>query len=121
MEKLKYKSFTWPENPQQYRVESRRDMMSHVDEAGMQQFDGLGPWKRIITGNGSFLGPEAYNAFKILQELTMNREAGLLVHPVWGTVSAFLTELVLEQEPRTDYVAYSFVFREADTEGKLIV
>ena len=37
---------------------------------------------------------------------------GVLIHPIWQTSSAYFTELQLRQEPRPDYVAYRFEFRE---------
>ena len=37
---------------------------------------------------------------------------GLLIHPVWQISNAYFTALRLEQEPRPDYVRYSFEFRE---------
>ena len=37
---------------------------------------------------------------------------GLLVHPVWQTSNAYFVELSLAQEPRPDYVKYTFTFWE---------
>ena len=36
----------------------------------------------------------------------------MLVHPVWMTTTAWFAALELRQEPRRDYVAYSFEFWE---------
>jgi hypothetical protein len=44
---------------------------------------------------------------------------GGLVHPVFGTYRCYFTELRLIQEPRKDYVAYRFEFREADADGNI--
>ena len=40
---------------------------------------------------------------------------GLLVHPLWQTANAYFVSLRLEQEPRPDYVRYSFAFWEDDS------
>ena len=117
MDKLKFKDFTWPENPERYRVESEREPVYGLNEEGVVGFTGLGPRKRVITGSGCFHGSDAYTNFKALEALTADASAGSLVHPVWGTVTAFFTGLTLEQEPKADYVAYSFTFREADSDG----
>lgn len=117
MDKLSYKTFTWPENPERYRVESKREPVYSTAEDGTVTFAGLGPRKRVITGSGCFEGSDAYTNFKALEALTAQTGSGALVHPVWGTVTAFFTELTLEQEPKADYVAYSFTFREADSDG----
>ena len=117
MGKLKYKTFVWPENPERYRVESKRSPVYYEDEAGKFIFDGIGPRKRVITGNGVFVGSDAYENFKALEALTVDKTPGALVHPVWGTVNAYFTGLTMEQEPRSDYVVYGFTFLEADADG----
>lgn len=119
MDKLSYKSFTWPENPERYRVESCREPEYHTDESGVVIFDGLGERQRTVTGSGCFMGSGAYANFKKLEALTGEKTAGKLVHPVWGTMTAFLTELTMEQEPKENYVAYTFTFREANSSGAI--
>ena len=37
------------------------------------------------------------------------------VHPLWQTANAYFVSLRLEQEPRPDYVRYSFAFWEDDS------
>ena len=41
----------------------------------------------------------------------------MLVHPVWMTTTAWFAGLELRQEPRRDYVAYSFEFWEVMSNG----
>ena len=36
----------------------------------------------------------------------------MLVHPIWQTSNAYFVELSLTQQPRSDYVKYSFTFWE---------
>lgn len=116
---LRFKTFVWPENPFQYRVESLREPVYNTDEDGVVSFGGMGVGKRKITGSGYFTGSSAYADFKALEALMTDGTAGALVHPVWGTVTAVLTELTLEQEAEADCVAYRFTFREADSTGAI--
>ena len=77
----------------------------------------MGPVKRTVTGTGVFFGTTAYEDFKKLIELFKEETCGPLVHPVWGSCNMYFTELELTQEPKGNYVAYKFEFREADEEG----
>lgn len=79
----------------------------------------MGPVKRTVTGKGAFLGDTAYADFLELIRLFDEAECGLLVHPVWGTYNMYFTELELIQEPKYNYVAYRFEFREADADGAI--
>ena len=45
------------------------------------------------------------------------RTQGELFHPVWGTTTAYLTELEMSQSSRPEYIEYSFTFRETDEKG----
>lgn len=119
MDKLVYKSFTWPQNPEYYRQSYVREPVYVKDEEGNVTFSGLGALKRTITGSGAFFGETAYENFMELAALCDTDVAGALTHPVWGKVSAFLTKLEMSQEPRADYVAYSFTFQVADADGNI--
>ena len=62
--------------------------------------------------SGSCVGEGAYGEFKKLATVFYAGGPGLLVHPVWQTSNAYFVELSLRQEPRADYVGYSFAFWE---------
>lgn len=115
MNKMSFIDFAWPENPEQYHVTCYREPVYTTTDSGETVFSGMGPVKRTITGSGAFFGTGAYNSFKALAALIDETAPGTLTHPVWGEISAYLTELTLAQEPRADYVAYTFTFREADS------
>ncbi len=119
MNKLKFRMFTWPENPEEYRIEASCVPKFGPGENGGVAFAGLEPMSRVITGRGVFTGPEAVEDFNALAVIMATRTKGDLVHPVWGTSEVFLTDLVLEQESRPDYVVYSFQFRETDEFGSI--
>lgn len=119
MEKMQYKTFIWPVNPETYREEAQRQPQYEKDRYDVQVFQGLGPVKRVITGGGAFSGPEAYESFSQLAALLDQADSGVLTHPVWGERSVFFTGLEMTQEPRENYVAYRFEFQQADENGKI--
>lgn len=119
LERMKFKNFTWPNNPEQYAEEWVRPVKYEKTDTGATVYAGLGSPCRKATGRGVFQGQGAYNQFKALLALLKENTPGDLVHPVWGTGQVYLTELTLQQEPLEDYVAYTFVFRGADSQGNI--
>ncbi len=109
---MRYKNFTWPHNPRTYSIEYERQTAVHKVPGGIYTIEDLGRTCRVMRGEGEFVGPDAYKTFKQLATVFYENGPGTLFHPVWMTTSAYLTELKLTQQPREDYVAYSFVFRE---------
>ena len=110
---MRYKDFTWPHNPRTYTIEYRRTMASHKVPFGRYHLQDLGMSHRVLKGEGEFVGPEAYDQFKALASVFYEGTPGMLVHPVWQTVNAYFVELSLRQEPRQDYVSYTFTFWES--------
>lgn len=119
MEKLKFKTFTWPTNPEEYREEFLREPVYTKTETGDSVFSGMGPVKRVITGSGAFTGSSAAASFGSLAALFGETSTGALTHPVFGSRTVYFTGLQLQQSPRKDYVAYSFQFTVADSKGEI--
>lgn len=119
MDSMKYKIFTWLDNPETFEIYAVREPEYTIDELGNYNYTGLGPMCRIISGSGVFRGGRAYENFNTLLVLMANGVAGDLIHPIWGTISAFLTELTMKSESRQGYVEYTFTFREADETGMI--
>lgn len=109
---MRYKNFTWPHNPKSYSIRYERQTALHKVPMGIYTMEDMGRTCRIMEGEGEFFGPDAYATFKKLATVFYEQGAGTLFHPVWMTTSAYFTELRLTQEPREDYVAYAFQFRE---------
>ncbi len=109
---MRYKNYTWPHNPRVYSIEFERKMAVHKVPFGRYHLQNLGMTRRVMRGEGEFSGPGAYDAFKKLATVFYDEEPGLLVHPVWQTTSAYFVSLALKQEPREDYVSYTFTFWE---------
>ncbi len=110
---MRYKTFTWPHNPRTYTIEYKRAMGNHKVPFGMYHLQDLGLTRRVMKGEGEFVGPEAYDQFKALATVFYNGGPGILIHPVWQTSNAYFVELSLAQEPRRDYVKYTFTFWES--------
>ena len=109
---MRYKDYIWPHNPRVYAISFQREMGAAKVPFGRYRLQDLGPGHRVMTGEGEFVGPEAYRQFKKLATVFYDEGPGLLVHPVWQTANAYFVELSLTQEPRADYVAYRFAFWE---------
>ena len=119
MDKLKFKTFTWPTNPEVYQENFLREALYAKTDAGDSVFSGMGPMKRVISGSGAFFGTDAYTNFNTLAALFAEKTAGDLIHPVCGSRRVYFTELQMAQSPKSDYVAYSFEFREVDADGAI--
>lgn len=110
---MRFRSFIWPNNPSRYTVSFARETALHKAPMGAYAMQDLGRTCRVMRGEGEFFGPDAYETFRQLAAEFYKAGPGLLVHPVWQTASAYFTKLELTQEPRRDYVAYAFEFRES--------
>lgn len=119
MNKLVYKEYVWPQNPDHYQQDYLREPVYEKNELGETVFTGMGPMKRTISGSGVFFGETAYTDFLALAKVFEDSTSGSLVHPAFGTYRCFFTELRLTQEPKSNYVAYRFEFREADADGNI--
>ena len=119
MDKMSFANFIWPNNPEQYEESCARQPMYRKLEDGTEEFAGMGPVKRVITGSGAFFGNNAYANFKTLLSQLNLQEAATLTHPIWGSRQGFLTELKSQMEPMENYVAYTFEFREANASGEI--
>ena len=109
---MQYKTFVWPHNPKVYSIDYRRKMAVNKVPFGRYYLQDLGITRRVMRGEGEFVGPEAYDQFKALATLFYENSPGILIHPLWQTANAYFVGLTLEQEPRADYVKYSFEFWE---------
>ena len=110
---LKFKTYTWPHNPESYAIVFEKDLVAHKypDMRGAEIED-LDTQNRIITGKGSFSGEGAYEEFKNLAAVFYDKGPGALIHPIWQITSAQFKRLQLIQEPRPNYVEYEFEFWE---------
>ena len=120
-DKMKFRMFRWHENPERFGIWAVCVPEYTENNFGGYDYQGLGPMVRVFTGGGVFCGPEATQQFNALAVLMATREKGELYHPVWGTTTAYLTELQMTQQSRPEYIEYSFTFRETDEHGSIPV
>lgn len=109
---MRFKGFVWPHNPTVYSVSFARDMAVHKIPFGRYHLQGLGMTRRVMKGEGEFVGEGAYRQIKALGSVFYENTPGTLVHPLWDTTTAWFVSLELTQEPREDYVKYRFEFWE---------
>ena len=109
---MRFKSFVWPYNPRVYSITFERKLAVHKIPFGRHYVQSLGQTRRVLKGEGEFVGEGAYDTFKELASVFYEETAGVLVHPVWMTTTAWFASLELRQAPRKNYVAYSFEFWE---------
>ncbi len=109
---MQFKTFIWPHNPKVYAMTFRRNMAVHKIPFGRHHLQSLGQTRRVLRGEGEFVGEGAYKQFGELVSLFYEETPGVLLHPVWTSTKAWFVGLELLQEPRRDYVRYSFEFWE---------
>ena len=114
---MRFKNFVWPHNPRVYSITYERKIAVHKIPFGRHYLQSLGQTRRVLKGEGEFVGEGAYDTFKKLATVFYEETPGTLVHPVWVTTTAWFAGLELRQEPRRDYVAYSFEFWEVMPDG----
>ena len=114
---MRFKNFVWPHNPRVYSITMERKIAVHKIPFGRHYLQSLGQTRRVMKGEGEFAGEGAYDTFRKLGTLFYEETPGVLVHPLWMTTTAWFAGLELRQEPRRDYVAYSFEFWEVLTDG----
>lgn len=115
---MRFKSFVWPHNPRVYSIGYERKIAVHKIPFGRHYLQSLGQTRRVLKGEGEFVGEGAYDKFKELATVFYEETPGVLVHPVWMTTTAWFAALELRQVPRRDYVAYSFEFWEVIDESE---
>ncbi len=109
---MRFKDYVWPHNPRVYSIDYERKMAVSKTPFGRYFLQDLGQTNRVMAGEGEFVGEGAYQEFGKLANAFYDPGPGVLVHPLWQTANAHFVSLRLEQEPRADYVRYSFVFWE---------
>ncbi len=119
MQKLAFKDFIWPENPEAITLRYLRRPQYEKDANGNPVYLGLSLARRQVSGHGVFLGPLAYDNFAELEARILDPNAGFLRLPQGDSIQAYFTELKLEQDPRPELISYRFTFLETDEAGGL--
>lgn len=110
---MRYKNYTWPNNPEVYSIRFERSVAARKVPFGRYLLQDLGLTRRVMKGEGAFYGKTAYEEFKKLAAVFYDEGPGVLVHPVWQAANVYFVDLSLAQEPKKDYVRYTFTFWES--------
>ncbi len=114
MDRMRFKTFYWPNNPEKLVIEHTRDPLYGKDSQGNTVFLSMGAANCTVSGSGVFSGELAYDSFLELELLFKELSSGTLALPQEQTLRVYFTELTMEQDSRPQYVHYSFTFRAAD-------
>ena len=114
---MQYKGYVWPHNPRTYEIRYQRQVAVHKVPFGGCVLQDLGGTYKVLQGEGTFAGRDAYETFWALEQVFLQEGPGLLVHPVWPASRAHFVSLELTEKPLPDYVRYRFAFCEAGSEG----
>lgn len=109
---MAYKTFTWRNNPSKCNWSCDRTVIRHkYPQLNVSDIEDFDPDGAIITGEGEFFGPYAYNEWRELVAIFNDHGPGEFFHPVYTDVKqAILKKLEAKLEPRDNYVSYSFEF-----------
>ena len=109
---MRFKDFTWRDNPTALRVSCERGLAEAAAPFGESLARDLGPRQRKVTGEGAFAGEDAMEQWGRLSALFAAGGPGLLqlpgVEPLW----ALLDRLELIGAQGRDLVRYAFSFTE---------
>ena len=114
---MRYKSYVWEFNPRVYEITYKRHIVSLKLPRGGCVMQDIGRSFKVFSGEGEFTGEGAYEKFRELAKVFEEGGAGTLVHPVWQMTKAHFASLTLRQEPKENFVAYSFEFWEDFSEN----
>lgn len=109
---MRYKNYIFPHNPRIYGISYERKIAVGKVPFGRYTMKSMGMTYRVLSGEGEFVGEGAYDEFRKLATVFYDEKPGLLYHPVWQLSNAYFVSLTLEQEPKENYVRYSFEFWE---------
>ena len=79
---MRFKNFVWPHNPRVYSITYERKIAVHKIPFGRHHLQSLGQTRRVLRGEGEFVGEGAYDTFKQLATVFYEETPGVLAHPV---------------------------------------
>lgn len=115
--KLKFRDFTWPDNPAELKVTYGNHVREIPRLYGQSRTENLGSYKRKIKGRGFFTGTDCMAVFEALQE-AFSAGTGFLQLPGQKPFQAVMDELVLLRAEGENLLEYSFSFAECAAEEK---
>lgn len=109
---MKFDDFTWPNNPESLEVTYHHEVDVLPNGVGTWTMQHLGRMGRVIKGEGTFFGTNAYSSFQALAKKFTLATPCVLTIPQLENVNAMLTDLVLEAQEGDNILRYRFTFVE---------
>lgn len=110
LSKIKYKKFTFPNNPETTSFKCDRSYIKHKypNFAG-NELEDFGVNAIVITGSGYFFGKNAYSDFNKLYKEFKKKGVGSFRHPIYtGVTRGLMTSLESTVSPELNAIKYSF-------------
>lgn len=119
LKKIKYKSFTFPNNPETTSFKCDRSYIKHkYPNLAGNELEDFGVNAVVITGSGYFFGTDAYKTFDKLRKEFNKKGVGSFRHPIYTSVTrGLMVNLEGTVEAEVNAIRYSFEII-ADTEPK---
>lgn len=110
LNKIKYKNFTFPNNPETTGFRCDRSYIKHKYPAlSGNELEDFGVNAIIITGSGYFFGKNAYSDFHKLFKQYEKRGVGDFRHPIFTEVTrGLMTSLEGTVDPGVNAIRYTF-------------
>lgn len=113
---MRFREFTWQNNPVSLRVSNARNVEEISVPYGESRAEELGSRRRKVTGEGYFSGEDCMEQWDKLQAAFAQKGPGMLQLPGVSPFLALMDSLELIGAQGKDLVRYSFSFTE--WEGK---
>lgn len=112
--KMRFKNYIWENNPSLSDQSLSRNIAQHqYIYLNAYDLEDLGVDMVVLSGEGEFFGPNAYDKWLELYELFLSNGPGEFYHPVFLNVKyAMFKKLDLALEPVKNYVKYKCEFWE---------
>lgn len=111
--RMKFRDFTWPNNPATCRVTANHRVVQHQYLDGLWCTQEFGNAPRVFSGEGVFFGDSASASLQSLLSSFRQGGMGMVQHPQWGTINVYPQNLEYWLEPEENCIHYRFSFLEA--------
>lgn len=112
-EKMSYRDFVFPNNPQVINIKHSRKISKFNIPNGNDFIGDFGSGSRIISGMGEFFGNNAENDFNNLKSIFEKGGGGILYIPSQKPIYAVFQSLELIGEDIEGVIKYKFSFIES--------
>lgn len=112
LQRMQFRDFVWPKNPETLKVVTARELKTLNVPFELPLLQDFGRKKRVITGQGEFVGTQYMEWYGKLETLFAAGESGVLILPQGEPVVAKPVQLTYEAARREELVRYQFTFWE---------